>query len=469
MLPGPVCVSLTPTRVSDIFEAPIEGADCVEARLDYLDDPAESSLVQWNDLPVPTIATCRGRSQGGRFGGTIDEELKLLAAAVRNGAQFVDVDYRFATEFGGAQVIGSYHDFERTPDDLDNLIEAVCRTPAAIAKVATMVRCWSDNRRLLALLDRPWPKPVIVIGMGEMGEITRVVGPSRGSVLTYSSAGQPSAPGQLGLTDIVDTYRVRDLVPETGLIGIVGNPVAHSRSPQLHNRAFHEAGLDFVYMRFKVDDVGDFFENAARIGIVGFSVTIPHKVEVMRYLDGVSPEAAAVGAVNTVYRRNGKWMGDNTDVYGIQESLKDVSLAESHVVILGSGGAARAAVAALGEAVSVTLLSRSREPGRLEWSRRVEVDSIDNYSKHDADLLINATPIGMSPDVDESPLSEPIRADVVFDMVYNPPRTRLMRDAEEQGRTTIGGTTMFVAQASRQFEIWTGRSTSSELLRAAMA
>ena len=469
MLPGPLCVAVTPQRVADIFSTPIEGADCVEVRLDYLDDPGESVDVRWSQLPVPTIATCRGREQGGRFMGTVDEQLTLLHRAVQNGARYLDIDYRFAKEFEGAEVIGSYHDFDGTPDGLEELLEAVCRTPAAFAKVATMVRSWSDNRRLLALLDRQWSKPVIVVGMGEVGEMTRVVGPSRGSALTYASAGQASAPGQRELNEIENTFRVREIGRQTKLIGIVGNPVAHSRSPQLHNRAFREAGLDFAYLRFRVEDVGDFFENAAQIGIAGFSVTIPHKVEAMRYLDGVSAEAAAVGAVNTVYRRNGRWMGDNTDVHGVRESLKDVRLAGSRVVILGTGGAARAAVAALDEAGSITLLSGSREPGVLEWSRHVEVDRIENYARHDADLLINATPVGMSPQVDRTPLSEPIRADVVFDMVYNPPLTRLLREAEESGKRAIPGTTMFVAQAARQFEAWTGQAASTEVLWAAMA
>lgn len=468
MLPGPLCVALTPRRVADIFSAPIQGADCVEARLDYLDDPDDSIGVRWNRLPVPTIATCRGREQGGRFTGTVEEQLTLLQRAVQNGARYLDIDYRFVKEFEGAEVIGSYHDFEGTPDGLEELLDAVCRTPAAFAKVATLVRSWSDNRRLLGLLDRQWPKPVIVVGMGEVGEMTRVVGPSRGSALTYASAGQASAPGQFGLREIENTFRVRDIGPRTGLIGIVGNPVAHSRSPRLHNTAFREAGLDFVYLRFRVEDLGDFFENAAELGVVGFSVTIPHKVEAMRYLDGVTKEAAAIGAVNTVYRRDGRWMGDNTDVYGIRESLKDVRTGGSRVVILGTGGAARAAVAALDEAASITLLSRSREPGVLEWSRTVQVDRLENYARHDADLLINATPVGMSPDVDRTPAPEPIRAEVVFDMVYNPPVTRLLREAEESGKRAIPGTTMFVGQASRQFEAWTGQAAPTEVLWAAM-
>ena len=432
MLPGPLCVALTPSSVADIFAAPISGADCVEARLDYLDDPDESSGVNWADLPVPTIATCRGQAQGGRFAGSIDDECRLLQCAVDNGARFVDIDYRFARSFDGAGVISSYHDFEGTPDDLEVLMDRVCSTSSEVAKIATTVNRWSDNRRLLGLLDRSWPKPVVVIGMGEMGQITRVLGPSRGSALTYASAGMASAPGQLGIRDLLDTYRFRKVGADTRVIGIIGNPVGHSRSPELHNRAFEDAGLDFVYLKFLVDDAGDFAKAFDQIGIVGFSVTIPHKVEIMRYLDGVTREAAAVGAVNTVYRSDGKWMGDNTDVHGIREALKGYDLKGRNVVILGTGGAARAAVAALGDAGSVTLLSRSRPAGSLEWSRSVNVDRIEHYASFREDLLINASPAGMTPNTDASPLSDPIHADTVFDMVYNPARTRLLREAQEQ-------------------------------------
>ncbi len=463
MLPGPVCVALTPKTAGEILASDIGAADSVEARLDYLENPEESFSIRWNELPVPAIVTCRGKERGGEFAGSIDEERAILSRAVENGARWVDVDYRHVRPFGEARVIGSYHDFERTPEDLEGLMSSVCGSDADIAKLATMVHTWSDNRRLLGLLEKPWPKPVIVIGMGEMGQITRIVGPCRGSVMTYVALGRGSAPGQIGLEELDGVFRFRRIRSGTNLVGIVGNPVSHSRSPELHNRAFDEGGLDFVYLRFPVLDIGDFFSNARALGIVGFSVTIPHKVEVMRYLDGMTREAAAVGAVNTVYRANDRWLGDNTDVHGVREALADVPLDGARVVILGTGGAARAAVAALDAAGSVTLLSRSRERGSLEWSRRVDVDSVSRYDRHEADLLINTTPVGMFPDVDRSPIEGPLHADYVFDMVYNPAETRLLRMAREQGKRAIGGEAMFLAQARRQFEIWTGRRPADDV------
>ncbi len=457
MLPGPVCVSLTPTTVEEVFSAPPPGADCLEVRLDYLRNPEESTSARWSRLPIPVIATCRGRDRGGRFEGSIEDEIRILERAVSNGARFVDIDFRFARPFGKAEVIGSHHDFGKTPENLETLMDEVSRSPGAVAKLATMVRSWNDNRRLLELLNRNWGKPVIVIGMGPMGQITRIVGPSRGSALTYTASGPGSAPGQVSLEELVGTYRFPKVHGSTSLIGIIGKPLGHSRSPVLHNQAFEDVGLDFVYLKLPVDSVADFFENANEIGIRGFSVTIPHKVDVIEHLDQLSPAAEQAGAVNTVVRDNGRWVGDNTDVHGIAQSLSGFNPRGKHVVILGTGGAARAAVTALGSAARITLLSRDPDRVPATWPRGVDVGRLENVADYAADLLINATPIGMAPNVNQAPMSGRIRADVVFDMVYNPARTLLLREAATQGKKTIAGTTMFLAQAAKQFEIWTGR------------
>jgi 3-dehydroquinate dehydratase/shikimate dehydrogenase len=447
-----LCVPLTPKKLDDIFAADLAGADLVEVRLDYLTDPRESIHTRWDRLPVPVIATCRGKERGGQFDGSIEEETRILEHAARNGAQFVDIDYRFAKPMSGAEVIGSFHDFAATPSDVDSILERACASSAQIAKVATFVNSWSDNRRLLSLSTRTWPKPVIVAGMGDIGQMTRVIGVSRGSFLTYAAAPSTtgSAPGQIGIREMHDVYRFRRVKKTTKLIGIVGNPVGHSLSPNIHNRAFEALNLDFVYLKFPTPDVKDFFENAREIGIEGFSVTIPHKTAVIPFLDEQTAEARKVGAVNTVVWREGKWIGDNTDVYGVEAALASASFdpADKTVVILGAGGASKAAVVAVRGAKKVTVLPRQDVP---------------NAGDYRCDLLINATPIGMYPMVDASPVHGTIPANAVFDMVYNPPITRLLRSAADQGKTVIQGTTMFLAQAARQFEIWTGHRAPAEV------
>ena len=288
--------------------------------------------------------------------------------------------------------------------------------------------------------------------MGDMGQITRVIGPSRGSFLTYAAATSAggSAPGQIGVREMHDVYRFERVKKTTKLIGIVGNPLGHSLSPVIHNKAFEALNLNFVYLKFPATDVKDFFENARAIGIEGFSVTIPHKTAVIPFLGGQTPEAMEAGAVNTVSWRDGMWIGDNTDVHGVRAALASASFdpADKTVVILGAGGASKAAVVAVKGAKKITVLSRREVPGA------------GNYR---CDLLINATPIGMYPAIDASPLHGTIPANVVFDMVYNPPITRLLRSAADQGKTVIQGTTMFLAQAARQFEIWTGHRAPAEV------
>src|SRR4051812_7608064 len=174
MRPGGLCVSLTPESIDEVFQSDITGADCVEVRLDYLKEPQSAGHTRWDRIPVPVIATCRGVDRGGLFQGSIEEECGILETAARNGAKFVDIDYQFCRQFNGAEVIASYHNFDNTPPDLESIIEQACAAGAHIAKVATHVNRWADNRRLLEAMAKPWPKPVIVSGMGDMGQITRV-------------------------------------------------------------------------------------------------------------------------------------------------------------------------------------------------------------------------------------------------------------------------------------------------------
>jgi 3-dehydroquinate dehydratase/shikimate dehydrogenase len=421
MRSGGLCVSLTPESIDEVFTLDIAGADYVEVRLDYLKEPQSAGSIRWDRIPVPVIATCRGADRGGLFQGSVEEECSILETAVRNGAKFVDIEYQYARPFGDAQVIASYHNFDNTPPDLESIIEQACASNAQIGKVATHVNRWSDNRRLLEAMTKPWPKPVIVSGMGDMGQITRVAGPSRGSFLCYVSSGKESAPGQVRLSEMLDAYKFRRIKKSTKLIGILGMPVGHSQSHIIHNRGFEKCGVDFAYMKFAANEVEDFFENASACGIRGFSVTIPHKMAVIPFLKRVSDEASKIGAVNTVSEIPEGWAGDNTDVDGVRAALSTGGFDSTgkRVVILGRGGGAKAVVAAVAGAREINVLSR---------------DEIAAAGKYECDLLVNATPVGMFPNVDQSPVEGEIQAGSVFDLVYNPPMTRLLQNAKEQGK-----------------------------------
>ena len=453
MRSGQLCLTLTPQTLDEVFSADISRADCVEVRLDYLKEPQQSVQARWDRLALPVIATCRGKERGGQFEGSIEEEINILQSAARNGARYVDIDYRFARPFGEAQVIASYHNFESTPDNIGDILDQACSSDAQIGKVATQVNSWSDNCRIFELLSRKRSKPVIAMGMGDMGQITRVAGPSRGGFLTYAASTLQAAPGQMNIDEMLDVYKFRRIKASTKLIGIVGMPVAHSKSPNIHNRAFAAANLDYAYLKFPVRDIDDFINSARILGIHGFSVTIPHKMAVMPYLASMSETVREVGAVNTVLNVDGSWIGNNTDVHGVRAAIASVGFnpAGKRVVILGRGGGAKAAAAALKDAREVVMLSRQEVP---------------NVAQYPCDLLINATPIGMSPKDDASPVSGSIQAEAVFDMVYNPHNTKLLRTAAEQGITIIHGIKMLVSQAAKQFEIWTGHPAPAEVFEA---
>jgi 3-dehydroquinate dehydratase/shikimate dehydrogenase len=451
-----LCVSLTPSSLEDVFASDVSGVDCVEIRLDYLKDPKAAKDTRWDRLPVPVIATCRGRDRGGLFDGSIQAELDILKSAAQNGARYVDVDYRYVRPVPPADVIASYHNFEETPKDIIDIANQALASGAQIAKVATQVNRWEDNRRLFELLSRRNPKPLIVAGMGDIGQITRIVGPSRGSFLSYAApttSGRQAAPGQLSVQEMLETYKFRRIRQSTKLLGILGMPVGHSLSPVLHNRAFEKMNLDFAYVKLPAPDIQDFMENARTVGLSGFSVTIPHKMAVMPFLSRWSPAATAVGAVNTVSDDNGAWIGDNTDVFGVEAALQSVGFNPrgKKVVIMGRGGGARAAAAAVREAKDVSTLSRTELAGCGSVA---------------CDLLINATPVGMFPNVEDTPVQGRIGAEIVFDMVYNPTETALLKSAKSQGKTTIPGMRMLLAQAARQFEIWTKQPAPREIYAA---
>ena len=226
---------------------------------------------------------------------------------------------------------------------------------------------------------------------------------------------------------MLDTYKFRRIQRSTKLLGILGMPVGHSLSPVLHNRAFDVANLDFAYVKLPAPDAQDFMENARAVGLSGFSVTIPHKIAMLPFMSRLTDSAATVGAVNTVSDEEGKWLGDNTDVHGVEVALQSVGFNPQgkKIVIMGRGGGAKAATAAVRGASVVRVLSR---------------DEVSGAAGSPCDLLINATPVGMFPKIEDSPIKGSIAADVVFDMVYNPATTALLRMAAAQGKTTVPGT-----------------------------
>lgn len=453
------------------------GEPLLEFRLDFLNQPERGPeavrqfLREFPDCSL--LATCRRHQNHGRFNGSIEEQFRILSAAVDAGARAVDVEIE-TMENGGAGVrrfdgrallVLSYHNYEGTPA-LEPIVKRMLRHPAGAYKIVTTARKPTDNWRLLSLA-RSYPKtPFILLAMGETGFPTRVLSSLYGGVTTYATPASAAgtAAGQVAARVLRHLYRLERLTKNARVYGVIADPVQHSISPAVHNRALQSRRLDAVYLPWLVAplQLKDFFALAAKLPIQGFSVTIPHKQRILRYLDAVDPLARRIGAVNTVWRKAGKWRGTNTDVEGVLAPLRKRTRIrkDTRVLIAGNGGAARSAAFALAEAgAQIAVVGRNADRVRA-LAKMCDAEPLgrEQAEARDFDVLINATPLGMWPHVDESFFPGRVPARLVFDMVYTPRETKLLRLAREQGAELIPGLEMFLEQAAAQFEIFTGET-----------
>ncbi|MGB9606152.1 MAG: shikimate dehydrogenase, partial [Bryobacteraceae bacterium] len=370
-------------------------------------------------------------------------------------------------------LIVSYHNYESTPA-LEPVLRRLMRIPADLYKVVTTARKPSDNYRVLELARTHSRTPLVALAMGQIGFPTRVLSPAFGARYTYAapSGADGTAAGQVCGRELRQLYHVDRLSRRSKIYGVIADPVGHSISPHVHNRAFQQKRLDAVYVPFQVPPgrLRDFMTMAEKLPVAGFSVTIPHKQKILRYLDWVEPLARRIGAVNTVWRRAARWRGANTDVDGVRVPLeRRIKLAGASVLLVGNGGAARAAAFTLVDA-GARLAIVGRNPDRVRALARLcgaQPLLREQLRDRHFDVLIHATPLGMYPKVDECFFPDRIPADIVFDMVYNPAETLLLRRAREQGKQVICGLEMFNEQAARQFEIWTGQPAPRAIMEKA--
>ena len=468
-------------------------ADLFELRLDYLRDFDFGDIDRLRPILenriLPAIITCRAQSEGGQQHIEDSIRLRLLIEGARRYADYCDIEaacYPEAARFSPdtSRLIVSYHDFTKTPGDLNLIYDRVTSLPAAVHKVVTRAASITDSLAIFDLLARAalQGRSFISMAMGEAGVITRILGPAFGSFLTYGalSTGKESAAGQPSCDELKDLYRVHQITQQTAITGVVGCPVAHSASPAMHNTAFAQLGLDFVYLPLEVDDIGQFFARLVspstrelNWNLKGFSITIPHKTSALPFLDELNKTAERVGAVNTVVLSGGRLYGHNTDVRGAMEPLEKItSLEGERCCVIGAGGSARAVVYGLLErGARVSVFARDLEKARQTVeSFGVEVLPIESLASADARILINTTPVGLrGHSEDASPVpAEALRGHgIVYDLVYNPLETRLLMEAREAGSKTISGLDMLVAQAALQFELWTGQKAPIESMRKA--
>jgi 3-dehydroquinate dehydratase/shikimate dehydrogenase len=493
---GKLCVAITgssPQEMIDKATEVLKETTFLEFRLDYLAKPANAlpPLKQFlaENGAATAIATCRLKENGGRFDGPKTSALEILLKAAASGFQLVDIELESVEKLpkatmsqlreAGAAVIISHHDFHATKD-LDAIYQRIKPFAPDFTKLVPTARTLSDNLTLMRFLERVDDESnstVVGICMGDPGIISRVLGLRSGSAFTFAAAneGEETAPGQIAARTLLETYRVDQVDAATKVYGVAGNPIRGSLSPLMMNTAFRRETVNAVYLGLQTSKADDLFKLAREVPIQGLSITMPLKQDVMPLLERTDPLSAKIGAVNTILRaQDGKFYGFNTDVAGIVQPLeRRLSLKNAKVLVLGAGGAARAAVfGCRDKGAEVSILNRTPETAqklaRQSGSKTIKREAV---AKTHFDVIINATSVGMagttSKNAPTSPLAAAeINARYVFDLVYNPVETPLLRLARQKGIPVITGVEMFIQQGARQFEIWTGKpAPEEEMLR----
>lgn len=504
-----LCVSICESRANELAQRVAEAsalADLIELRMDCLPGVELTLALRQLDAlqlasPCPLIITLRPVEQGGRR--EIDA-LNRLAFWVENflyddqyrGFADIECDLLFLIhqsederwkKLDWKRVICSYHDFTGIPRDLDKIYERMAATPARVLKIATSAADVTDCIPIFHLLDRARRegREMVAIAMGEAGIATRILGPSRGAFMTYGSLDQanPVAPGQLSAAQLTELYRIRELNRQTEVMGLLGLPVAHSISPQIHNAAFASRALNAVYIPFEVREAKDFIRRMVDPRtreldwrLRGLSVTSPHKSACVELLDELRSPAREIGAVNTIVVEDDRLIGYNTDAEAFLAPLQSraIALKGARCALLGAGGAARSVLWALErEGADVTVFARDMSKARpLAEKFSARSASVLEARFEGFELVINATPLGTRGYLErETPAvaSQLQGARFVYDLVYNPSLTRLMREAVEAGTQCIGGLEMLLAQAAEQFRLWTGTDAPLKVMQEAAA
>jgi shikimate dehydrogenase/3-dehydroquinate dehydratase type I len=506
-----ICIPITSATKKEALRAIGRSclvADFIELRMDLIGDGNLEELIsaaRQISRSVKIIVTCRKKEEASPAGGktcikhTKKQKMELLKEAIKLGADFIDIELAegrvairelksFCEKNGGdSKIIISYHDVGKTPPltKLKEIFNKCAGGKPAIVKIVTYAQSAEDNLKVLSLIPYALKRSqkIIALCMGDEGRISRIIAPSMGSYLSFAtleSQGQ-SAPGQLNINEmklidkllknennlhaanIVSTDTPRNYI-------LLGNPVKQSLSPLMHNAALKEMGIAESYSAFCVQNLGDALRGIRGMNIRGASVTIPFKVAVMEHLDDIDNDALKIGAVNTIINENGRLIGHNTDWLGLIHTLKDaMAIKDKTFIIIGAGGTAQAAVyGIIKEGGFPIVVNRTAKKGKmLSGKFCCPFYPASEIGKIKADCLINTTPVGMYPHKDESPI--PAAAlkgyKYVMDVIYNPLRTKLLRDAQQQGCQILSGLDMFVHQGARQILLWTGKAPPRELMK----
>ena len=462
------------------------GVELAELRVDCLRREPDLKRVL-AVRPTPLVFTARRGADGGLFRGPEEKRQRLIREAIVAGVDFVDIEMDVAREirrFGKTRRIVSYHNLKQTPPDLLEIAQQCEEMDADVVKIACRAQSLADAVRILKVASE-METPTVAIAMGEIGSFTRVLGAKFGAPFTYANfnVDRSFAAGMLQYDDLRRDYAYDRIDKDTEVYAVIGDPIGHSLSPPIHNAAFRELGLNkvMVPILMPADRLKASLDEIAWLKVRGFSITIPHKQAVLPLLTMADGAVDRTGSCNTmIVKDDGSRVGYNTDYRAAMDSLEAAMggpsvdgggspLDGKQVVILGAGGVARPiGFGLLRRNAGVTLVNRTEETATklaeelgcraANWSMRASMLP---------DILVNCTPVGMHPHVDDTPMPPAgFRAGMtVMDTVYHPENTMFLKLARERDCKTVSGVDMFIRQAAIQFGLYTGREAPVELMR----
>ncbi len=484
-----ICVSIARGRHKHVMaehrHLVEQGAELVEIRLDYIRRQINLKRLL-RDRGCPVIATCRRGSDQGKWEGSEESRLMLLRAAIADGVEYVDLEADVAADiprYGKTKRIISLHNFRETPDNLEEIHARLAALDADVVKLATMANDPHDNVRMLHLV-RDSKVPTVGICMGEIGTPSRILAGKFGAPFTYATFHHERtlAPGQLSFLQMKEIYHYDRINAQTQVYGVLADPVGQHLGPVVHNAGFRALGLNAVCVPFRVprEYLSSFLHDCPPLDIHGLCVANPHRESIMHRLDKLDKAADSVRSVDTVVLTPDRGsLGYNTDYRAAAAGLlkasgvdSDHALKGKRALVMGAGSIARAMVFGLKQLnVEVVIAARSlgiaQELAEAMECRAVEWDS--RYAVK-IDILVNCTPVGMHPNVDEIPYAgNQLRRNwIVFDAVYYPEQTLLIKEARVKGCKVVTGVDLFIRQAALQFKVFTNQSPPVEDMRQAL-
>ncbi|CAL5379090.1 unnamed protein product [Camellia sinensis] len=504
MICAPLMSQSVEQMVSDMNQAKAQGADVVEIRLDCIKDfqPSRDLQILLNNKPLPVLIVYRPQWEGGQYGGDENMRLDTLRLAKELGADYIDLELKVASHLmeehnpnkhRSSKIIVSRYIDGTTPseEDLSQLVAHMQSTGADIIKLVSKSSSITELPRFFHLLShcQVYEIPLITYSIGDRGLISQLLGPKFDGFLIYGSIEGNPVPGLPTLHNLRHAYGVDYLNAETKVFGLISKPVGHSKGPLLHNPTLRHVGYNGIYVPMLVDDLEEFFSVYSSPDYAGFSVGFPYKETVTTFCDEVDPLAESIGAVNTIIRRHsdGKLVGYNTDceasITAIEDALKEWGCTNGEVslpspltgkmfVLVGAGGAGRAlAFGAKSRGARVVIFDidfdRAKSLALAVSGEAQPFENLVSFQPEKGAILANATPLGMHPNTDRIPVAKGTLGDykVVFDAVYTPRKTTLLKEAEAAGAIIVSGVEMFLRQAIEQFNLFTGGKAPQEFMR----